>query len=165
MSFLLVNLSFLLISLYTYIYFRIGIGAYCKLQRMSKTFIRKNKKGAANYWLYKQLHQQRNLGSLYYINYIFLIGLAVFVFVFLFSWIKWMKIPVVAVGIILGLIEIPAIFKAIVYDNLTEYGTAFVLFRAVKGCNSKRWHFSTALDWISCIFPVTMYIWLLAYVF
>ena len=132
---------------------------------MSNTFIKKNKKGAANYWLYKQLHRQKNLGSLYYINYLFLIGLAAFVFVFMFSWIKWMKIPVAAVGVILGLIEIPATFKAWVYTNMEEYGKAFVWFRAVKGSYGKRWHCSTVFDWLFCLLPVTMYIGLLTSIF
>lgn len=164
MDFFAVNLCLLGISLVYYGYFRCGVLSYCKVRRMSNTFIKKNKKGAANYWLYKQLHQQKNLGSLYCINYLFLIGLAAFVFVFMFSWIKWMKIPVAAVGVILGLIEIPATFKALVYMNREEYGTAFVWFRAVKGYNG-RMRYSTVFDWLFCLLPVTMYIGLLTSIF
>lgn len=160
MDFFLINLFFLFISLYAYIYFRCGIGAYCKLRRMSKTFIRKNKKGAANYWLYKQLHNQKNLGSLYYINYIFLIGLAAFTLVFAFSWIEWMRIPLIITGIVLGLIEIPAIFEAMVQINRKEFGKPFVFFRVVRGYNGRRWHSSTALDWLFCILPLVFYIFI-----
>ena len=154
----MINFFFLLISIYCYGYFRIGVYEYCRLSGMSKTFIKKNKKGAANYWLYKQLHCQKNLGSLYYINYLYLIGLAVFAFTFILSWIEWLRIPLIAVGFVLSLIEIPAIFKAMVNINRKDFGKAFVVFRVLKGGNGKRWHFSTALDWLFCILPLAFFV-------
>lgn len=165
MEFFLVNLVFMLISLFAYIYFRTGISAYCSLMKMSKSFIRKNKKGVSNYWLYKQLHQEKNLGSFYYINYLFLSSLAAFVFISMFSWVKWMRIPVIVVGIALGLIEIPAIFKALISINREEIGRAFVLFSVFKGYNGKSRRFATVLDWIFCILPLAIYILLLTRLF
>ncbi|MBP3301434.1 MAG: hypothetical protein J6M34_08040 [Clostridia bacterium] len=125
---------------------------------MSKTYQRKNKKGAANYWLYQQLHQQKDLGSLYYLNYAFLIGFGAFLFVFLFCWIPWMKTPTLVMGIALGLIETACIFKAMCEFNLEEFGRAFVLFEVKSYKHHKRPGITCAIQWITCLFPLAFYL-------
>ena len=45
MPFIVANLILLLLSLLIYSHFRVGVYSYCRLSKMSKTNIRKNKKG------------------------------------------------------------------------------------------------------------------------
>lgn len=54
MDFYLVNILILFIHILAYLYFRTGVDNYLKLIRKSKNYIRKNKKGIINYWLYRQ---------------------------------------------------------------------------------------------------------------
>lgn len=160
-EFFLAGIIFWSISLFAYGYFRSGISAYCSLMKLSRKFIKRAKKGAANYWLYKQLHQQKGLGSFYYLNLLFLFCLLAFAFLLCFSWAKWMRIPVVIAGIVLGLVEIPAIFKASICIHREEFGKAFVLFRVCKGCNGKSIRYATVFDQLFCIVPLATYILLL----
>ncbi|MBR5272614.1 MAG: hypothetical protein IKU25_04370 [Clostridia bacterium] len=161
MDYFLLNIIFLIFGLIYYLYFRAGISSYCKVSKISKSFVRKNKKGMANYWLYKQLHQQRNLGSFYYINYLFLITLAVFLFATTLSWISRLRIPSIIIAIILGIIEIIATFKSLIYHNLERFDQPFVLFRIRRGPNGRSRHTNSILDWVIGFVPLGVYLFLL----
>ena len=161
MDFFLLNLVFFIINILFYLYFRAGVSSYCKVTKISKSFIRKNREGAANYWLYKQIHQQRSLGSFYYINYMLLISLAIFLFVTTLSWISWMRIPTIIIAIILGITEIPAMTIAVIYNNLERFERPFVLFRIHRGPNGKSRTFVTVLDWLYGFIPLGIYLILL----
>lgn len=161
MEFFLINLVFVLSSFWAYGTFRSGISAYCSLKKMSKSYIKKNKNGIRNYWLYQQLHRKNNLGGYYYLNCLFLICLTAFLLVFLFSWIEWMQLPVIIVGIVLGLVEVPAVFKALISINREDFGCPFVLFGLRRGFNGKSRYFATVFDWLFCVLPLAAYIQLL----
>lgn len=161
MPFPFLNLILLLSALFTYFHFRTGVYAYCRLSKMSKSYIRKNTKGASNFWLYSQLHKQDNLGVLYYLNLIYLFSLSVFLLVFPFSWISFLKMPVVLVGAFLGLVTIPVYFVSLIYTNMEDVGKPFVIFRVIKGYNGRRWHYVTVFDWLFCVLPLALYIFFL----
>ena len=120
MPFPVSNLVLLLFGLFTYMHFRNGVYAYCRTSKMSKSYIRKNTKGISNFWLYSQLHKNNNLGALYYLNLIYLFCLIAFLIVFPFSWISVLKIPVMIIGILLGLATIPVYFKSLIYTNIED---------------------------------------------
>lgn len=166
MNFFYVNILFLFISIFSYSYFRIGISSYYSVLKTSKTFIRKHSKGKANYWLYKQLHQKKSLGILYRLNMLFLFGLLSFLAAMLFSLISWMQTPIMLLGFALGLIEIPALFMALRYINQDETGKSFVLFAVIKDpvLNGKR-RFHTVFDWLFCILPFGLYLFLIVKMF
>lgn len=156
------NLIFILICLWSYLCFRSGVYSYCRIQKRSKTFIRKNRKGKKNYWLYSQLHEKCNLGYLYYGNLIFLIVFAIYMFLLMFSWISWMRIPVILTALLLGIIQIPNTFYAMQYSNRETIGKPFAFFK-VYYCNNGSRNFITVLDWFACVFPLGIYIFFLAY--
>lgn len=162
MPFSLSNLILLLFGLFTYLHFRCGVYAYCRISKMSKSYIRKNTKGISNYWLYSQLHKNNNLGAFYYLNLIYLFCLLAFLAVFLFSWISFLRIPVMIMGILLGLATIPVFFKSLIYTNIEDVGQAFVFFKVYKGFNGKSRRFVTMFDWLFCILPLALYIFFLS---
>ena len=158
MPFPVSNLVLLLFGLFTYMRFRNGVYAYCRTSKMSKSYIHKNTKGISNFWLYSQLHKNNNLGALYYLNLIYLFCLIAFLIVFPFSWISVLKIPVMIIGILLGLATIPVYFKSLVYTNIENVGQAFVFFKVFKGLNGKSRRFATIFDWLFCVLPLALYI-------
>lgn len=159
MNFTILNMIMLLWCMFTYIYFRVGVLAYCRVFRgMSKTFIRKNKKGASNFWLYTQLHKQKNLGILYYFNYIYLVLLGAFAIGIVFSFISVFKILIVVMGLILGAASIPVYCIALMYHNFEMFGRKFVVFRIYRDNDGKIRFFVSVIDWLFGLIPLGSYI-------
>lgn len=161
MPFPLSNLILLLLGLFTYFHFRSGVYACCRTSKMSKSYIRKNTKGASNFWLYTQLHKHNDLGALYYLNLIYLFCLIAFLIAFPFSWVSFLRVPVMIVGILLGIVSIPVFFISLIYTNIEYVGQAFVFFAVFKGLNGKSRMFATVFDWLFCILPLALYVFLL----
>lgn len=124
---------FILYSIFTYFWFRSGIYDYLRLSKISKSFIRKNRKGVINYWFYTQIHKQRPLGYLYYLNSIFLILILLYIFfVIIFGIFNFGKLIIIFLTVSLCIIEIPASIFSARYDALAEYGDSFVLLAKRK---------------------------------
>ena len=152
MSFFGINVLYFLISVFAYFYFRMGVSAYCEVKKMSRSFVKKHTKGYANYWLYRELHRERGLGILYPVNYLFLGGLGIFFVGMLLSLISWMEIPVLILGILLGLVQTVALAVSMAYSNLNDYGSWFVLFRKRRTRG-----FDSPLNWLGCVAPLLAY--------
>ncbi len=161
MPFYLANLILLLFCFFTYFHFRCGVDSYCRISKMSKRYIRKNKKGASNFWLYSQLHKQNNLGVLYYLNLIYLFALIAFLTAFALSWISFLKTLVMIIGVLLGIATIPVFFASLTYTNIEAVGQAFVIFKVIKGYNGKSRRFATMFDWLFGFLPLALYVFLL----
>ena len=161
MPFPLSNLILLILGLFTYVHFRCGVYAYCRISKMSKSYIRKNTKGAANFWLYTQLHKQNNLGALYCLNLIYLVCLIAFLIAFTLSWISLLRIPIMVIGVLLGIVTIPVFGTSLFYTNMEDVGQPFVIFKAFRGYNRKSRRFATVFDWLFCILPLALYIFFL----
>lgn len=161
MPFPLTNLILLIFGLFTYTHFRYSVHAYCRISKMSKSYIRKNTKGVSNFWLYTQLHKQNNLGVLYYLNLIYLVCLIAFLIAFALSWISFLRIPVMIIGILLGVATIPVFFASLIYTNIEDVGQPFVIFKVFNGYNGKSRQFATVFDWLFCILPLALYIFFL----
>ena len=100
---------------------------------MSKSNIKKNRKGFKNYWLYQMINKQTPLGILYSLNYIFLISTAIFtVLAITIGFIKMFRPIIFVCSILLCLIEIPSSILASIYSNKMEYGKAFVFLAKRK---------------------------------
>lgn len=159
MPFAIINVILLLCCIFIYGYFRCGVFAYCRVfRRMSKTFIRKNQKGASNFWLYTQLHEQRNLGVLYYLNFIYLVFLLLFAVGTVFSWVSVLRIFIVTMGVLLGIASIPVYCISLIYLNFEQFGKKFVIFEVYKGYNEKSRMFASAFDWLFGFLPLGIYI-------
>ena len=161
MRFFILNLVILSCCGFIYFHFRSGVYAYCKISKMSSTYIRKNKKGVLNFWLYSQLHKQGNLGILYYLNIIYLFLLTIFLVAFSLSWVSFLKIPVIIIGLLLSTASIPVFTISLYYTNIHDVGKAFFVFRNFNGYNEKRHGISTMFDWLFGLIPLALYIFFL----
>ena len=122
-----------LYNLLLYSFFRSGIYDYLRLSKMSKSNIKKNRKGLKDYWLYQSINKHTPLGILYSLNYIFLISTVVFtILVIATGFIKMFQPFLVVIAIILCLVEIPSSIIASIYSNKMEYGRAFVFLAKRK---------------------------------
>ena len=123
----------ILYNILLYCIFRSGIYDYLRLSKMSKSNIKKNRKGFKNYWLYQTINKQTPLGILYRLNYVFLTFTAIFtVLAIAVGFIKMFRPIVFLCSILLCLIEVPSTILASIYSNKMEYGKAFVFLAKRK---------------------------------
>ncbi len=157
MNFWLVNLILVISSAITYTLFRIGVYSYCRLNKMSKTYIRKSRKGISNYWFYSKVHKENNLGVLYYLNLLFFSLFVIHLILFAFSWISFIKSPTTIVGFMLCIATIPVYCTFLIYYNLENLGKPFVIFMPYKDKSTGGYRISTVLEWFFCIIPLVFY--------
>jgi len=157
LNFYTLNIIYALISLVNYFIFRTGVDDYLRYKRNSKTFIRKNKKGASNYWLYKKIHQEINLGYIYHLNLLLIILTALyFVIAISLGWFYIMKLPIAILALLLCCFQIPAIIFENIYHNYLDHGQPFIVIRARK---FGRGYDSSLYAILSIIFAVTVLIY------
>ena len=136
-----------LYNLLLYANFRSGIYSYLRLSKMSKTYIKKNKKGFINYWLYHSINKQNSLGILYGLNLIFLVATFTFmVFAITLGFIEALQSTLIVFSIVLCAIEIPCVIIASTYSNIEDYGKPFILLAKRKHL---RGFTSSLFDWLS----------------
>jgi len=162
MDFFMLNLVLMILCTFVYIFFRDGLYSYCRLfKKTSKTFIRKNIKGASNFWLFSQLHKQVNLGILYYLNLIYLFLLIAFLVSFALSWISSIKILVIIFGLLLSLVTIPVFGVSLFYSNIDTFGKPFIIYKYCNGYKEKSRGLHTIFEWLFALFPLALYIYFL----
>ena len=133
MNFYPLSMIFAFISLINYFIFRSGIDSYLRYNRKSKSFIRKSKKGMANYWLYKKTHQEVNLGYIYYLNWAFIVLTPLYLILAVsLGWWNIMRIPIAILAFLLCGIQVPAYVFSDIYDKYENYGQPFILIRKSK---------------------------------
>lgn len=143
-----------LYSVLLYALFRGGIYDHLRESRISKSFIRKSRKGLKNYWLYHQLNKSRPMGALYYLNAAFLILLIIYLpLSVLFGKVGFMEIPVAIAAALLFFCEIPAIFFFTRADAIANYGRPFVFFARRREYNG---YYSSFLFLTSLIIPAAL---------
>lgn len=126
----IISLAVLLVSLlFGYFPFRTGVDTYLRhTRRMSRTRIRKSKKGKRNYWWYQRLHEEERLGALYYVNKIYTVAwLALFVLTLAVGWVKE-TLPVLCFSrVLLYLLSGGMALWGNVQENIRVHGRPFVL--------------------------------------
>lgn len=127
--FVLANVCLLLMGLLYYFLLRCAVSSCCHVSGRSRSFFKKHTKGAANFWLYRNLSRQCNLGILYPLNTIYLLTLGGYGVLTLLCWVPFLKIPVALLGILLGMEMIVAGTVSLIYGNLEDFGRKFVFFR------------------------------------
>lgn len=138
-----------LYNLLLYAFFRSGIYDHLRLSKMSKTYIRKNRKGLKNYWLYSEIHRQHPLGALYYLNIIFLtVTLCFTLLTLLLGYIKALQPVILVCAAVVCLVEIPCVMFASVSNCRTECGRPFVLWAKRKYSQG---YFSSLFDMLSWV--------------
>ena len=151
-------LIFILIyNLMLYVLFRFGIVDSLRVDGMSKTAIKKLRKGAENYWFFRAIHEKKSLGFLYPLNIVYTWSTLVFSLSGLILGCIPLLQPVFWVcSILICLIQFPAIFLASNYHNQAEFGCAFILLaiskRVYRGIHSSLMDYSMPLVTVILIY-------------
>ena len=128
MNFYAYNIICAIFAIFLYVSFRFGVDSYLRVNKNSKTFIRKNKKGYANYWLYKKIHSEIGLGHIYILNVFLLILTATYFCLAIFlGWVKFLSLPIAICNSLLCAVQIPSIIFSDIYWNLDHYKKKFVI--------------------------------------
>ena len=152
-------------NLFMYAFFRSGIYDFLRLSKVSKTYIRKNRKGIKNSWLYSQINQEHSLGIIYYLNSVFLSLVLIFsVISIFFGYLEVFRIPIIVIAVLLCLVEIPTTVWSSKIDALVYYGRPFVLLAKCRDSDSKRYYSSVSYIF-SWILPVLFVIFLIKEIF
>ena len=111
-----------------YVIFRSGAYSYLRINKNSKTFIRKNMRGYANFWFYRKLKQE--LGWIYNLNLILLFGTAAyFIIAISLAWIDILRLPIAIIYVLLSAVQITALVFSDINSNEQEFGTPIVIWR------------------------------------
>ena len=142
MNFYVCNIICAMVALYIYISFRISITSYLRVNKNSKTYIKKSKKGFLNYWIYKHINDDVRLGYIFYLNISMLVLTLVYVFISVcFGWIKVLNLPIAICNAILCAAQIPAIIFSDMYCNLEYYKKKFVILaKNITYNKDNQWH-------------------------
>ena len=128
MNYYTYNIICAIFAVFLYISFRFGVDSYLRVNKNSKTFIRKNKKGVLNYWFYKKIHLEIGLGHLYTLNISLLILTATyFCLAICLGWAKFLSLPIAICNALLCAVQIPSIIFSDIYWNLEHYKKKFVI--------------------------------------
>ena len=128
------TLLFLVLLAIIYFIFRGGVQTWLRMKkRLSKTHIRKLKKGKKNFWWYQALHDEVGIGLLYPLNkgftlvYTLALGLSL-----ILGW--WKPVSVVLCGLMLPLCLSAGtmIAFALIWGNIEEHGRPIVLLAQRK---------------------------------
>lgn len=162
--FFCLQIFFSLFSLLFYGYLRSGIYSQLRLRKISKTTIKRKRKGFQNYWFYRDIQKNYGLGWIYGLNLAYFWGWIVHLSIVLpaiaFSWLKF---PVFVCSCLLSLLEIPAVIFASVNENRAEFGTGFVLMAKCKDTKKFRSSLIDLFVWLGPAFLVYLsyrYLWL-----
>ena len=143
--FLMVVIAFY--NLLLYAIFRSGIYSYLRSSKMSKIYIKKNRKGFINYWLYYSINKQNSLRILYGLNLAFFIATISFMlFAITLGYIRGLQLILFTFSIVLCVIEIPCMIIASIHSNNEDYGKPFVFIAKRK---HTRGYTSSLIEWLS----------------
>ncbi len=133
MNFYAYNIICAIFAVFLYMAFRSGVYSYLRVNKNSKTFIKKNKKGYVNYWLYKKIHSEIGLGHIYTLN-IFLLTLTAtyFCLAICLGWAEFLSLPIAICNALLCIAQIPAIIFSDIYWNLEYHKKKFVVLAKNK---------------------------------
>ncbi len=141
MNFYLYNVICAGFALFVYISFRFSVDSYLRVNKNSKTFIKKSKKGFLNYWIYKKINDEIGLNYVFCLNIILLILTALYFCVTIcLGWIKFLYMPIAICNAVLCAVQITAIFFSDIYWNLEYYKKKFVVLK--KGESGRGFHSS-----------------------
>lgn len=152
-SYYFITLLFLALPPIFYMMFRFSIDSWMRRKRISKTRIRKLKKGKRNYWWYEAIHQQYEMGLLYHLNkwltiiYPITLGLSV-----LLGWLRFMAPVISGMFAVLSLMTAAMLLFVSAQDNLDKYGVPIVFFRQ----SHKKAIDSVFFDLMLAAFPLLM---------
>ena len=128
MDFYVCNIFCSLFAVFVYASFRFGVNSYLRVKKNSKSFINKNKRGYANYWLYKKIHSEIGLGLLYPLNIALIVLTSLYAIGAVgFGWSEALSLPIALCNLLLCLLQIPAVIFSEIAWNLEHYKKKYVV--------------------------------------
>ena len=110
-------------------------------QQKQQDIHKEKQKSFLNYWIYKQINDDVQLGYIFYLNISVLVLTLVYVFISVcFGWIKILNLPIAICNGILCVAQIPAIIFSDMYWNLEHYKKKFVILAKNITYNDDKWH-------------------------
>lgn len=133
MTFHICNVICSMVAIFIYVSFRFGVDSYLRVNKNSKTYIRKSKKGYLNYWTYKKINEDIGLGNIFLLNVFLLILTLLYSFLSIcLGWVDFLSMPIALCNVILCICQIPAIIFSDTYWNLECYKKKFVILTKSK---------------------------------
>ncbi len=129
--------------------FRVGVTDWLRNRHVSKTRIRKLKKGKRNYWWYETLHREIGLGAIYEINKVFTILYMSTVLLILSA--GAVRLLAVLAALLYALSSVLLVAMSVfasVQSNKQQYGKAFIWLRR----RSNRGFDSSVIDITAALF-------------
>ena len=147
------NILFALIFPIFYFLFRDAVYGWLRGRKISDTMIRKSKKGAKNFWWFEELHKNFGFSSVYTLNKVYTVFLAVHLTAaVLFGWAEPLsRVFAVSYTLLALLTSYMAEFSR-EQRTVERYGCKFVLCRL--RCRHGKIIDSSVLDIIASLFPV-----------
>lgn len=125
--FYVVNLLTAGYALILYVMFRSAIYDWLRWERVSKSSLKKNRKGFGNYWFYRFFYRKQLPNHLYYLNVLFFASLALFLAAVIpFGYLDVMQRPIAYLSVVLWLSEVPCVVATTRIEAITQYGKSFV---------------------------------------
>jgi MFS family permease len=132
-SFYFISLLFYAVPPIYYLMFRMSVNSWLRAKRVSKTRIEKLKKGKRNYWWYQAIHDEMDMGLLYFLNKLFTIAYPVSLgILLLFGWLKYAALVIGAAYALISLIAGAMSLFSSIQTNKETFGQAIVLLRFDK---------------------------------
>ena len=136
-----------------YALFRGAADIWLRQKRISKTMIRKLKKGKANFWWYQALHEKYGLGAIYFINRVFTVLYPTALLLHLiFGWIKIISVPTFFLSALCNLLASFMFMFSGCQFHKDAFGRPFVLLARLPGGKYQ----STLFDLFTAAVPLAV---------
>lgn len=128
-------LFFLLVLAGVYAWFRHGVHLWlCRTRIADESRIKELKKGKANYWWYRQLHQTADMGFVYWLNKIYTVWYAaVLLLAVTTGFLRPMATVVCGLSLPLWIASAGMVFFTQLEDHRSEFGKPIVFFARSQG--------------------------------
>lgn len=131
-----------------YLLFRSAVGSWLRRKRISRSMIKKLKKGKKNFWWYEALHEEVNLGLIYHANKLITILYPInLVLALTLGWLRFMTPVITGLYTIISILSAGMSLFSSVQNNIEAYGTPIVVLRRTEnhGFTSSLFDLGTAV--------------------
>lgn len=150
-SYYFASMLFLALPPIYYASFRLAVDSWLRRKKISKSRMKKLKKGKQNYWWYKALHEEVGLGMIYPLNKLFTILYPIELCLsLLLGWIRSFAPVISFLYAIISLLLAGMTLFSSVQHNIDEYGAPIVILRRTK----RNGFDSSILDLAMAAFPL-----------
>lgn len=116
-----------------YLLFRFAVESWLRKKNISKSRIKKLKKGKKNFWWYEALHEEVDLGLIYHANKLFTILYPIDLALALtLGWLRFMTPVITGIYVIISVLSAGMSLFSSAQNNIEAYGKPVVVLRRTK---------------------------------